>query len=196
MTKEALRREALGRRQALAEDERHRLSLRTCRRLLATAVWQRSRSVVAYVPIRAEVDTSLLLSAARDQGKALFLPRVVAPGSMVALPLPDPGALRPGFRGILEPPAEGQPATHADLIVVPGVAFSWEGVRLGYGAGYYDRFFATFPHAFRVGLLFGEQLYREIPREAHDVTMDALIVDGVWVRIHEAPALPREEGAT
>lgn len=183
MTKGALRREVLLRRQALPQEERRRLSLRACRRLLLSPVWNASESVVVYVSIRTEVDTAPLIEAALSQGKALFVPRVTGRGTMSAFPLRDRAALSPGFMGIPEPSGESTPGSRADLIVVPGVAFSLQGRRLGYGGGYYDRFFEAFTDSFRVGLLFGEQLVDDMPEESHDVTMDALIVDGVWVNV-------------
>lgn len=173
------------------------MSLRTCQRLLASSVWRKSRSLVVYVAIRSEVETSRLIEAALAEGKRLFVPRVTGKGAMTALPVADAAALSPGFMGIPEPPPIGRPLTHADLVVVPGVAFSWGGLRLGYGGGYYDRFFEAFPESFRVGLLFGGQLVRDIPEETHDVRMNALIIDGIWLRVRGGQeTLPPEDERT
>ena len=63
-----------------------------------------------------------------------------------------------------------------DLIVVPGLAFTPEGSRLGRGAGFYDRFLSTISRTtLKIGVCFEFQLVSEIPQESHDVKMDAVV---------------------
>jgi 5-formyltetrahydrofolate cyclo-ligase len=63
-----------------------------------------------------------------------------------------------------------------DLIVVPGLAFTAEGNRLGRGAGFYDRFLAGIPaNTVKVGVCFEFQRVSEVPQESHDVKMDAVV---------------------
>lgn len=87
--------------------------------------------------------------------------------------------------GILEP-VEPQPATPGDLqlIVAPGVAFDFQGGRLGHGRGHFDRLLAR-SHALLVGLCFENRLARAIPMEAHDVRMDLIVTEK---QIRFAPA--------
>ena len=83
--------------------------------------------------------------------------------------------LCPGRYGIREPVGGASPE-HLDLIVVPGLAFTADGNRLGRGAGFYDRFLSTIPgYAVKVGVCFAFQLVLEIPVECHDVKVDALV---------------------
>jgi len=63
-----------------------------------------------------------------------------------------------------------------DVILVPGVAFSPGKVRLGYGGGFYDRFLAA-SDALKIGVAFSCQVLPELPAEAHDVRMDAIITE-------------------
>ncbi len=84
--------------------------------------------------------------------------------------------LVPGAFGVMEPrdsaiAADGSPF---DLILVPGMAFDRSGGRLGRGKGYYDRYLAA-ASGFKAGVCFDDQVVGEIPREAHDVPMDALV---------------------
>jgi 5,10-methenyltetrahydrofolate synthetase len=78
-------------------------------------------------------------------------------------------------------PAITQPACKAGaiaLILVPGVAFSPKtGMRLGRGAGFYDRFLANHPSVLRVGIAFGEQLDDPLPSDAWDIPVDMLLTD-------------------
>ena len=78
---------------------------------------------------------------------------------------------------VVVPEDEPDPAT-IDLVVVPGVAFTAAGHRLGQGGGWYDRFLTGLrPGVTRIGVCFAECLVDDLPTEAHDVTMDRVITD-------------------
>ena len=62
-----------------------------------------------------------------------------------------------------------------DLIIVPGVAFDLEGHRLGFGAGYYDRFLKQIPQAYKIGICFNFQKVKAVPTEETDIKMDEVI---------------------
>lgn len=76
--------------------------------------------------------------------------------------------------GICEPCAKSE-IVKPDLIIVPGLAFTKEGVRLGRGKGYYDRYLNTNP-CFTIGLAFSWQLFPQIPNDSHDVLIDKIII--------------------
>jgi 5-formyltetrahydrofolate cyclo-ligase len=83
--------------------------------------------------------------------------------------------LHPGRFGIREPDPK-RTVQHLDAIVLPGLAFTRTGIRIGQGAGFYDRFLET-PHArtVKVGVCFDFQVVANIPREEHDVNVDLLV---------------------
>jgi 5-formyltetrahydrofolate cyclo-ligase len=97
-----------------------------------------------------------------------------------------PGALR-----ALEPPpsAAGLPARDVDFVVVPGVAFDAAGRRLGRGRGHYDATLAAAGPAFLCGIAFEVQVVDEVPSEAHDVALDAVVTEARVLR--PAPPAPR-----
>lgn len=67
------------------------------------------------------------------------------------------------------------PPESIDLLIVPGVAFTSEGARLGRGKGYYDRYLGQSGlRAFRVGVCFAHQVVEALPVEPHDRPMDAV----------------------
>ena len=103
-----------------------------------------------------------------------FLPRITGPGTMEFLPVENLAALRPGSFGILEP-FEGTPPPHLDAIVCPGLAFTRTGHRLGQGGGFYDRILKRYPCARKIGVAFPIQIVAELPGEAHDIPMDAVL---------------------
>jgi 5-formyltetrahydrofolate cyclo-ligase len=79
----------------------------------------------------------------------------------------------------MEPPA-GAPEValdEIDCVVMPGVAFSEDGLRLGRGGGYYDATLERMPRAARVGLAFEAQIVPTLPREAHDAPLDAVVTE-------------------
>ena len=81
-----------------------------------------------------------------------------------------------GKFGILEPTGSLLPADAAvGLILVPGVAFTDQGARLGHGKGYYDRTLSRYPTAYKLGVAFGFQMVDHIPMEPHDRTMDGVV---------------------
>jgi 5-formyltetrahydrofolate cyclo-ligase len=84
--------------------------------------------------------------------------------------------LQRGAFNIMEP--TGALFTDYDAIevaIVPGMAFDAEGHRLGRGKGYYDRFLAKIPHAYKIGLCFSWQLIDEVPHDTNDIMMDEVI---------------------
>ena len=94
--------------------------------------------------------------------------------------LPDT-ELVPGPMGILEPPPAANrqlPATPA-VWIVPGLAFTRKGARLGYGGGWYDRLLSSaMPNAVTLGVAYPFQMVDELPCEAHDVRLTDVVVSG------------------
>lgn len=149
-------------------------------RLLSRSEWAGARVVFAYVSFRSEVSTRAILSAALESGRTLLVPRVHREGRrMVACRIHSLGELVPGDWGILEPAAatEVEPG-QIDLIVTPGLAFDRQGMRLGYGAGYYDRFLRSVrPDCVRFGLAFEAQLLSAVPAGADDERVSGVITE-------------------
>ena len=86
-----------------------------------------------------------------------------------------PGQLAPGRWGIWEPTDEApllSDYSRLDLVVVPGVAFSSDGKRLGRGKSFYDRFLPLVPRAAFVGVCYPCQVVEQIPADPWDIGMD------------------------
>jgi 5-formyltetrahydrofolate cyclo-ligase len=81
--------------------------------------------------------------------------------------------------GAGEPPAHLPELAAADVgcVVVPGVAFSLDGHRLGRGGGHYDVTLGRMPRVPRVGVAFDAQVVPTLPHEPHDVPLDALVTE-------------------
>ncbi len=111
----------------------------------------------------------------------MLLPYVEPDGMQVAQ-IRSLDDLVPGYRGIREP-VRRVPGPVIDLAFVPGVAFDARGRRLGYGGGFYDRFLAAIaPGAPAVGYCFDAQVVEEVPAEAHDRRVEAIVTEQRVIR--------------
>jgi 5-formyltetrahydrofolate cyclo-ligase len=125
-------------------------------------------TVMAYVAITGEPDTDALFARLAADGKVLALPRAV--GTMLEPALLGDGLVA-GPHGVAEPSGA---SVAVDLVVVPGLAFTPDGWRLGRGGGHYDRFLATCAVP-AIGVCFAEQLVDALPVEPHDVRLSRVL---------------------
>ena len=133
--------------------------------------YQRATSVMAFVGFGGEPDTDPLFARLKVEGKRLLLPRV-DPSGIVAVDGDSPTTV--SKFGVTEPIGPPVDAGEIDFVIVPGLAFTTAGDRLGYGQGYYDRFLPTVS-APAVGVCFVDQLVDEMPLAPHDVRVDTVI---------------------
>nr|WP_162990946.1 5-formyltetrahydrofolate cyclo-ligase [Maliibacterium massiliense] len=175
--KQALRAKMRQRLRQMDRQERQRQAMAVAAHLRKTGVWQRAACVLLYHALPSEVDTSHLIDAAQKAGKAVLLPVCVSASVMEAARYSARDALSADMRGILAPGGpEIVPPARIDCVIVPGLAFTKEGLRMGRGAGYYDRFLARLsPQAKRIGVCFDQQLVTDLPTEAHDARLDAVV---------------------
>lgn len=188
--KDALRREMRRRRQALPPAFVAAAGAAVARRVEALPEFARAREVLAYLPVRNEVDAAMVAHTVLASGRRLLLPRCRpdAPGLLDIGCVADLGDAVPGRFGILEPRPElcGLPDAHApDLILVPGLAFDFQGNRLGHGGGYYDRLLALpmAARAFAVGLAYAFQMVPALPAEPWDRPVQAVVTEQQTYRL-------------
>ena len=174
-SKPELRREIRRRKAACSPEQLQQLSAEVTRRLLSTPRWQQSRTLLLYHSLPDEVSTSALIQSAVEQGKRVLLPVVVG-DDLELREYCGQGCLAEGAFHIQEPQGEAfEDYPAIDLAVIPGVAFSPEGARLGRGRGYYDRLLPRLSAAHKCGICWPFQLLPELPTEPHDVRMDEVI---------------------
>ncbi len=177
--KRRLRAEIRARRAALAPEERKRLSRIICRKLTASELFRRARTIFFFASFGTEVETFPALGEALLRGQRVALPRtLLRERRLVFHRVFTLGELVPGPYGIPEPPRQNPVVSpeEADLILVPGLAFDRRGYRLGYGGGFYDRFLAGLS-APRVALAFSFQILPAVPHEAHDLRVDVIVTE-------------------
>jgi 5-formyltetrahydrofolate cyclo-ligase len=177
-SKAELRAALLAARTRLAPEDRAERSRRIAARLDALPALREARVVASFAPLGAEVDGLAAVAGARTRGATVVFPRIVGERLLGFAPC-EPAALVKGPVGALEPPAgcASVAPEEIDVVLVPGVGFSEDGHRLGRGGGYYDAALAALPRAFRIGVAFDVQVLPDLPREAHDASLDALVTE-------------------
>ena len=185
-TKAELRRESLFARKNMPSDEIHEKSRIIVKSLTGLQQYIAASHIMCYVDFKNEVVTKELIEYSLLVGKRISVPVVadkVATGrALIASEIKSfKEDLSEGAYGILEPPADRIRITDPlsiDMVVVPGVLFSRQRHRIGYGAGYYDRFLRLLrKDCYIIGICFDVQLYDIIPFEEHDIPMDLIITE-------------------
>jgi len=178
MSKDILRQQYLQQRRQLDPSLRARLDEMAQTRLLASNAYCDAKVIALYSPARGEVDTALILAAALRDGKKVVYPRV-AGEQLVFVPVLTESDLSPGAFAINEPVGSDLvPVPAIDLMLLPGLAFSRDGHRLGSGKGFYDRTLGCNGRpGILAGLAYDFQLNATLPFEAHDVCLDLLVTD-------------------
>lgn len=165
-------------RREIPDEIRARSAILAANRLSMLDFYQKSDKILIYVSYGDELDTGPLIRQALRAGKSVYVPRCSAgrSGEMWFYRITDPQRdLSPGMYGIPEPGPDAQAYEGGGgLCVVPGLAFTAEGYRLGYGGGYYDRFLPDFTGA-AVGYCFNEQMAERIPCERWDIPLDGVV---------------------
>jgi 5-formyltetrahydrofolate cyclo-ligase len=155
-----------------------------------------SKALVLYSALAHEVTTDAIFSEALAAGREVFFPRLDRPRNALALCKVESRAdLAPGAYGILEPqtPAIEVASLPPCVVVVPGLAFTIRGERMGRGGGHYDRLLAELPqHAITVGLAYSFQLLDDIPQAEWDRRLNFVVTE---TAIYPAPEeIWRESG--
>ncbi|NLD88457.1 MAG: 5-formyltetrahydrofolate cyclo-ligase [Clostridiales bacterium] len=178
--KKALRRELIKKRDSYTPPENCGSAFRDAVTLLPE--YKNAGRIFCYVSVGHEASTGELIERILQDGKELYIPRCCGPHEMDAVRLRDFPSLVPGMYDIPTSVADDIASPNSiDLIVVPGVSFSWDGYRLGHGAGYYDIYLKK-TKAIRLGLFFHELMEETLPVSPLDVRMDIIVTEKRCVR--------------
>jgi 5-formyltetrahydrofolate cyclo-ligase len=166
------------RKEAMDPADRLKNSRAICRHLMT---WIRDReTVMAYTSKEMEVNTVPLITSLLERGNPVVVPIIVKEDVSLRLSyLRALSALVPSTFGVPEPigseiPADGN---DVDTIILPMLGFDRTGGRIGYGAGYYDRFLEKYPGLRKIGIAFACQEYDGLPLDETDVRMDMIITE-------------------
>lgn len=177
MSKHSIRKRILSRRDALSLANIASLSEEIAARFLATDSFAAASTLALYSAIRSEVTTAKIFTAAIGAGKRVLYPRTVGE-TLEFVGVESLDALVSSRFGVYEPlSGASTPLAEIDLIVLPGVAFDQNGIRLGYGLGCYDRVLAESVPPTLVGLAYDFQIVPSLPREEHDIPVHIVVTE-------------------
>ncbi len=175
-----LRKEMTELRSRISAEDAEKLTAEACKIVLASEEWRSANTVMLYLPFNNELDTSMLINAAESEDKRVLMPLCGKDFSMKAVDYTGK-TLKTNSFGIQEPP-DGDDIM-PDLAVVPCLAIDKTCLRLGYGAGYYDRYFNRRGYIKKIGLIFPVQVLDLIEAQEHDCRLDAYCTaEGIFFR--------------
>ncbi len=187
--KQALRQRIIADRDALSAAERSHWSRAVTENVCALQSYQAAQTVLGYMNFGGEFSADLWVQQALDDGKRVLLPRVNRASKHLDLyEVRDlQHDVAPGLWNIREPLVERCTRFEAlgelDFILLPGVAFTRDGARLGYGGGYFDKLIARLPHSPTLAAgTFALQLVTEIPQESTDRKVEWLVTENETIQ--------------
>lgn len=188
MNKSQLREAALARRDALDPVQRVEFGIAACEHGADALTFEPGTIISGYLPIRSEIDPRPLLDAVRIRGARLCLPVVIDRTTISfrelvrGAPLVDTGF---GTRG----PDHDAEVLDPQILIMPLSAFDRQGNRIGYGAGHYDRAIARLGakniDPVLLGIAFSVQEVDNVPAEAHDKKLGAIVTEAGLMRFGE-----------
>ncbi len=175
MDKKTLRQQIRELKRGMTLEQISQASARLMEAFINTSQYKEAKSIYGYLPYNQEVRTWSILERALQDGKRVAVPKIYG-DDMRFIYLSDLSQVEKGFGGIPEPVGDGPVADdRTALVLMPGLAFTKDGDRMGYGGGYYDRFLANEPAHPTVALCYDFQIVEYIPTEDYDVPVDLVL---------------------
>lgn len=179
--KQRLREERLAARETLSEQERCVLDDCIIQKLLETPEYAEATTVLTYVSVSSEVSTRMLIECALRDGKTVAVPRCLPGHRLEFVAITSLDQLVPAPFNLLEPSKDLSALTESHMnnaiCIVPALLVDTKGYRLGYGAGFYDRFLSTYSGK-KICLAYQQNLSREmLPHTEFDVVVDEVITE-------------------
>lgn len=175
MDKKELRRQIKEKKRQMTSQQIEIASARLCEMFTATSQYRQAKTVYGYLPYNQEVRTVPLLEQALRDGKRVAVPKIYGE-EMKFIYLDDLSKVEKSSFGIPEPVLDEPIADDTTaLVLMPGLAFTKAGDRMGYGGGFYDKFLSSEPDHPTVALCYDFQIVDEIPTAEYDIPVDLVL---------------------
>lgn len=174
--KQQIRAELKERRNSMTKEQREEYSRKICEQLWKCIESEEADVIYFYYPLGSEVNVFTLAEKALLKGKKIAFPRTNR-DSMDFYPVISLSDFREGAFGIMEPVGEIPVMEESPVVIVPGLGFDRNKNRIGYGKGFYDRYFARFPACRKIGAAYETQIVDFIPTDDFDTSMDMIITE-------------------
>ena len=174
--KSKLRKQVLQEMKAISQEQKQFIDQTLTERLLHHPFYQEAKVIATYLSFPHEFQTQELIEQALKDGKKVLIPKTYPKGRMDFV-VYDPQQLVKTSFGLLEPQGDLEvvDASQIDLIHVPGLAFTMEGYRIGYGGGYYDRYLEQFS-GHTLSTVYPCQI-QDFISENHDIPVQEVLID-------------------
>lgn len=173
--KARLRKQLLDQRDALSPDFIKIASNKIQENLRKVEYYRTARILGAYHSVGSEVRTQEILKEILNAGKELALPKVEK-NDLVFRKITSFSDLEAGNFSVMEPKDRCETLKNIEVILVPAIAITRDGYRLGYGFGYYDRYLNG-KRSKKIALSYSKQVVKSIPHDSHDVKVDCIITE-------------------
>ena len=177
MEKKEIRRIVRQRIKDIPMEARASAAERIFERIEAREAFQRAKTIALFAAMNDEVPTAVALQRWSEMGKHLVVPRVE--GDIMRFYSYNPSEMAIGAFGIEEPTSTLEILPEAiELIIVPARAFTRQGIRLGRGGGFYDKYMSlpTF-RAYKIGIAFECQIFDTLPHDPHDIAVEEVVTE-------------------
>ena len=173
--KSELRKQVLHEMKAIPRTQKVTLDLALTERLLQHPFYQEAKIIATYLSFSHEFQTQGLIEQALRDGKKVLIPKTYPKGRMDFVVYHPQQLVKTSF-GLLEPQGDLEvvDASQIDLIHVPGLAFTTEGYRIGYGGGYYDRYLEHFL-GHTISTLYPCQI-QDFQPDSHDIPVEEVLI--------------------
>ncbi len=178
--KEIIRNKILYIRDNLNKEEKEKYDSVILEKLINSETFKNSKTIFTYVSMKSEINTIDLIQYCLKNNKDVCVPKVNPSNkTMSAYKIKSLSELTEGHFGVLEPREENIVYPHIiDLAIFPGLAFNEEGYRIGYGGGYYDKYFSQNNiKAAKIALAYRFQIMKDLPIEKHDISVNCIITN-------------------
>ena len=174
--KAELRKKILQEMKALSQEQKQAMDQALTDQFLKHPFYQEAKLIASYLSFPHEFQTQELIEQALKDGKKVLIPKTYPKGRMDFV-VYDPQQLVKTSFGLLEPQGDLEvvDASQIDLIHVPGLVFTTEGYRIGYGGGYYDRYLKHFP-GHTLSTIYPCQI-QDFSPENHDIPVQEVLID-------------------
>lgn len=180
MNKNDIRKKMLDIRNSVDEYEKQIMDNKIFANVINSNEYKNSDNIFLFVSYNSEVDTHKIINYSLKHGKRIFLPKVISrKAGMEIIEIKSFSDLEKSKYGILEPSGENYASPEdIDVVFAPGLAFDKKGGRLGYGAGFYDRYLTLLKKSTsKIGLCYSVQVIENVPMEEYDIKMNGIITD-------------------
>lgn len=175
MDKKELRRQIREQKRAMTTEQIETASHRLGELFADTPQYKNAKTIYGYLPYNQEVRTVPMLEQAIRDGKRVAVPKCYG-DEMKFIYMDDLSKVELGYANIPEPIADGPVAEDKTaLVLMPGLAFTEKGDRMGYGGGFYDKFLAAEPDHPTVALCYAFQMVEDLPTAEYDIPVDCVL---------------------